>query len=312
MRGFVLLLVLCGAGIVAWNHKAQVSAADDNAKDTPASAAGLWTLDKGLAQPESAYYDPTSNVIYVSNVQGVPNEKDGKGYISRVGLDGKLLTERWVDGLNAPKGMRSLGNQLFVTDIDAVVTIDIKAGKITNRLTIEGAKFLNDIAIDGDGTLYVSDMLASTVHQIKNSKATLFLTAKECPHPNGLLVHDNELIVASWGEELDPNTFGVKKLGKLLSFTLTDNGEHKAKQMTELTKQPLGNLDGLENDGSGGYYVSDWIAGKVWHVTADGNADLILQGLKNSADIGLIESKSMLLVPRMGEDKLTAYDLNSL
>ncbi len=201
---------------------------------------GHWI--KGLAQPESAYYDPTSNVIYVSNVQGVPNEKDGKGYISRVGLDGNYSTNAGSMVSTHRKGCVAWPSNCFVTDIDTLVTIDIKGWQGHEPLNNRWCEILKRYCYrDGDGTLYVSDMLPVRCIKIKNGKATIFLTAKECPHPNGLLVHDNELIVASWGEELDPSTFGVKKLGKLLSFTLTDNGEHKAKQVTELTKQPLGN-----------------------------------------------------------------------
>ncbi len=81
---------------------------------------------------------------------------------------------------------------------------------------------------------------------------------------------------------------------------------------TELTKQPLGNLDGLENDGSGGYYVTDHVGGLVYQVQADGTANAILGGFKGAADIGMIDGKSVILVPRMGEDKLTAYDLEQL
>ena len=38
----------------------------------------------------------------------------------------------------------------------------------------------------------------------------------------------------------------------------------------------------------------------------------ILGGFKGAADIGMIDGKSIILVPRMGEDKLTAYDLEQL
>src|SRR5436190_1914394 len=75
------------------------------AKESNPAKPGLWTLDKGLAQPESAYFEPTTQSIYVSNVQGSPVEKDGQGYISKVSPDGKMVAEKWVDGLNAPKGM---------------------------------------------------------------------------------------------------------------------------------------------------------------------------------------------------------------
>src|SRR5262245_49603124 len=72
----------------------------------PAAAAPqqVWELT-GLEAPESALPDPTGEVIYVSNVVGAPDAKDGNGYISRVSPDGKVLEQRWAVGLDAPKGL---------------------------------------------------------------------------------------------------------------------------------------------------------------------------------------------------------------
>jgi sugar lactone lactonase YvrE len=149
-------------------------------------------------------------------------------------------------------------------------------------------------------------MFADTVYKIVAGEAKPFLTGEQMPAPNGLLIHDEELIVASWGEGFDHKAGTTKAPGHLYSYNL------KTKERHTLTKEPLGNLDGLENDGSGGYYVSDWVAGKVYHVAADRTATPILTGFKGAADIGVIEAKGLLIVPRMGEDKVTAFELESL
>src|SRR3712207_6954360 len=54
----------------------------------------------------------------------------------------------WVTGPNAPKGMRAHKGVLWVSDIDQIISIDIATGKITRRLKVSGARFLNDVAID--------------------------------------------------------------------------------------------------------------------------------------------------------------------
>ena len=51
-------------------------------------------------------------------LDGAPAEKDGKGSIGKVGLDGKIIQAEWVTGLNAPKGMAITGNSLWVADVD--------------------------------------------------------------------------------------------------------------------------------------------------------------------------------------------------
>jgi hypothetical protein len=51
------------------------------------------------------FYDRERNVIYVSNVDGKPNDKDAKGSIALLSADGKKVNHDWVTGLNAPKGL---------------------------------------------------------------------------------------------------------------------------------------------------------------------------------------------------------------
>lgn len=81
----------------------------------------LWQVDKGLKNPESAYYDVESGFIFVSNVAGDPTQSDGKGWISKLSKEGKMLSEKWVSGLNAPKGLRSREGYLWATDRKSVV-----------------------------------------------------------------------------------------------------------------------------------------------------------------------------------------------
>jgi len=46
----------------------------------------IWET-KGLAQPESVVYDPVTDVLYVSNINGTVMRKDGNGFISRLKPD---------------------------------------------------------------------------------------------------------------------------------------------------------------------------------------------------------------------------------
>ena len=71
----------------------------------------LWTVNTGLTRPNSAYYHQQSNSIFVSNYSGGRFNKDGNGYITRLAPNGKVLAEKWANGLNAPKGIRSVGTR---------------------------------------------------------------------------------------------------------------------------------------------------------------------------------------------------------
>ena len=118
----------------------------------------LWSLD-GFMNPESVYADGGS--YYVSNVNGGPLDKDGNGFISKVSGDGKMTTLKWIEGMNAPKGMVMNGGKLYVSDIDDLIEIDAAAGKITATYPAEGAVFLNDTAVDEAGNVYVSDIASA-------------------------------------------------------------------------------------------------------------------------------------------------------
>src|SRR6187402_2462475 len=85
-----------------------------------------WETDTLLKTPESVLYDAKGKILYVSNIDGAPDGKDGKGSIGKIGLDGKIIAVDWVSGLNAPKGMALVKNTLWVADVDQMVAVDIE------------------------------------------------------------------------------------------------------------------------------------------------------------------------------------------
>ena len=115
----------------------------------------------GFAFPESVAYDPKAKVLYMGQFGSElkPAEKDGKGRISKVSLDGKVLEDRFLpaqgETLHKPKGIWVRGERLWVTDIDVVWIFDLKSRK-GRKLDLPGMGFANDVAVQGDA-LYISD-----------------------------------------------------------------------------------------------------------------------------------------------------------
>ncbi len=260
-----------------------------------------WTISKGLSNPESAYYEPDSDTLFVSSVAGSPTEKDGRGWISKVSPDGTMIKTRWVTGLHAPKGMRAYKGVLWVTNIDEVISIDIRNGKVLARVPVKGSQFLNDIAIDAQGDVYVSDTLGSKIFKIRNHKVEVWAEGPTLGAPNGLLIEGDRLFVATWG--LPKSDWTTDEPGTLYSMNLTTQKKRR------LAPNGLGNLDGLERYESDGFLVSDWMAGTVFYISKKRKAFLILEGLKNSADIGYSSKHERLFVPLMGADRLEAYQV---
>ena len=53
----------------------------------------LRETEKVFELPESVVYDPTNDVLYVSNITDHPFNKDGTGYISKLALDGSIIKQ---------------------------------------------------------------------------------------------------------------------------------------------------------------------------------------------------------------------------
>ncbi len=250
----------------------------------------LWETDTTLKVPESVFIDHKNNVLYVSNIDGQPWAKDGKGSIGKLSMDGKIIAVDWVTGLQAPKGMGMHKNNLYVADLNEVVVIDITKGAIVDRIVVDGAVTLNDISVKENGTVYVSDSRGRKVYSIENKKATVLLDTTQLKGPNGVLKHKGSLYVLDAG-----SMYRMEKNGSL----------------TKLAEGMEASTDGVEHVTGGDYIVSTWI-GVVYYVNADGTKQVLLDGREqkiNSADIGYDAAKRIVYVPTFWRNTVVAYKL---
>lgn len=259
----------------------------------------LWEAE-GFKTPESVLFDKRRNVIYVSNIDGKPMDKDGKGTIALLSVDGKTIDQEWVAGLNAPKGLALVDDILYVSDIDRLVAIDVLTKKVVQSYSGKNAKFLNDVVADKDGIIYVSDFIGNAIYRLKDGNFERWLSDKKLETPNGLLIENNKLLVASWGVMTDG--FSTKVAGHVKSIDI------KNKIISSMTSsKPIGNLDGIESDGKGGYYATDWMAGSIIHIMKTGEFKTILNTEMGSADLGIMSN--ILLVPMMKNNVVRAYEI---
>ena len=197
----------------------------------------LWET-KGLAQPELVVVDPATGAIYVSNIVGAVMQKDGNGFIAKLNGDGKVVTRQWVKGSYSPTGLALHDRTLYVADVDQLVEINAASGEIVKRYPAKGATFLNDVAIDPDGTVYVSDTPSNTIWRLKDGSFEPWLADDKLNGPNGLLVQGDTLVVASLGKI--PGVGQKQELAGLSLISLKDQS------VTKLGDGwPIGNLDGL-------------------------------------------------------------------
>jgi hypothetical protein len=196
-----------------------------------------WETPAELKAPESALYDAQRDILYVSNVNGAPNEADGNGFISKLGIDGSISELEWVTGLDAPKGLAMVGDKLYAADINKLVEIDLNSGQISNRYDAAGAQFLNDVTADDAGNIYVSDMMTNTIYKLSDGKFESWVQSDDLQNPNGLLAEGDKLVVGAWGKMTDG--FNTEIPGHLKSVSLADGSISDMGSAT-----PVGNLDG--------------------------------------------------------------------
>jgi hypothetical protein len=302
------------------------------------SAQLLWEV-KGLENPESVLFDAARQRLYVSNVNGNPTDADGNGYLSLLSMEGELLTPRWVDGFNAPKGMALVDKQLYVSDIDRLIVVDVETARITATYQVPQARFLNDVTADADGNVYVSDMFDNAIYRLSGSALALWLRDAALDSPNGLLAETDRLLVVSWGDtgtdqrapipgapravhwgDRSVSILSDKRIGHLdgvelavaqpaESSTTSEDG-HATSSAVQTTAEQAEAGDSAAPVDDRKYLITDWVNGRLllWDEGAD-EAETLLDLPQGSADIGVIPAAGIVLVPLMADGIVQAYRL---
>ncbi|SFK70252.1 PQQ-dependent sugar dehydrogenase [Methylophaga sulfidovorans] len=270
----------------------RVSYGDDKAPIKTVSSPSNNKTITDLIMPESAIAAPDGRV-FITEIGEFGKAGDGKvTVIDKSGQKATLATD-----LNDPKGIDLWNNELYIADVDHVVKVDMN-GKVTVAADTKAFPgkpvFLNDMEIDGNGTLYVSDSgnddgENAGIYQITQAgKVSEILSdSSAIKRPNGLLMDGNDsLLVADFGT------------GDLYRMSISTG-------KTEALNKGFGGADGLVRDSKGYLYVSDWQNGKVWQlVEPKATPQLISDDFVSAADISLSADGQSIMVPDMKGGKL--------
>jgi hypothetical protein len=250
----------------------------------------------GFVFPESVAYDPKEKVLYVGSFGGTkldPAAKDGQGYISKVGLNGKVIEQKvfpaaGMEAMNKPKGIWIAGDRLWVTDIDAVWIFDLRSKK-GRKLALPGVGFANDPAVLGKA-LYISDNRNDKLVKVEPAD---FLNAKN-PSISEVFA----------GLSINPNGVYPSRLGMLYigGFLAADKpkGLHalgvsgQVKQVTD----PIGRIDGLYEMRDGSLLFTDWNTGSLSQWSEKDGVKKLADGFKGPADFCVVpgDGNSMTVV----------------
>ncbi len=261
------------------------------------------SLSKPFAGPEKVYYDAAADVYLVSSLNGDPQGVDDNGYITRLAPTGDVLAERWIDGarpevtLHAPRGMVMDATTLYVADVGAVRRFDRKTGAPRGDWEVPGSTFLNDLAVDEQGRVLVTDsaVYMSPSGPIEQGTDAIYrfdaqgrvetvASGQELLAPDGIVVAGGRILVAPF-------------LGEAI-YAVVDG---KPQPVAVIGKS---RLDGLVALSDGGLLVSSWEAKGVFHIDAAGHVAMILDNLVSPASIAYDGRRAALLVPQLLEGAL--------
>ncbi len=259
-----------------------------------------------LDNPENAYWDNTSKSWFISSLGGekVTIEKDGYGWITRLDEKGNVISNRWIEDLDAPTGMASYKNLLYAADRGILVEIDIEKGEIIRKIKLPNSEFVNDVAAAPNGDIYVSDTFTNTIYKLpKNQDVEIFVKNEVLEYPNGLWIDGKDLIVATWGPMTNRATFETSRKGTLMKVNL------KTKEIKPIGKGlPIANFDGVIKYNNF-YYATDWTGGRLLKISKKGEVKEVLSGFSQLADLGINTNKGIIMIPEMSKNRFIFLNL---
>lgn len=237
---------------------------------------------------ESAEYDPVNNQWLVSNGTNIIVD-DGEGNLSFFGT------------ASANTGIEVLNGVLYAVDGMDIVGYDLATTNELMRLTISGAPFLNGLTNDGNTTLYVTDftdrvIYAVDISDISNPVYTEFVS-DTINAPNGIVFDEanDRLIYVCWGTNAAIRAVDIatQTVSLILSTGIT-------------------NLDGIDDDAEGNYYVSSWNPAQITKYSNDFSSSEVVPtpALNFPADIGYNQATDIIAIPMFTD--VLFYDNSTL
>lgn len=266
------------------------------------SAQTVRIADQGIRYCESTY--PYNGGILVANFGTEalnPLNAEGKGYVIWI-KDGfqKILIP--ADGyLSAPKGMFERGGYLYLCDVNKLVVYNLNALEEKPQVLAfpEGHLFVNDLVADGKN-LYVSVTNTDRIFRLDISnpgKPGQLEEWLEVPGPNGLLVKDGVMYVASYPAD-------GKTQNKHVVYRIENLDNPKLEKQIDVP----GQYDGLALSSDGkALYVTNWTPAQVYRLSlTDGSLSPLKLSLEKDltgpADISVLDG--VLYIPDLPNSRV--------
>jgi len=242
--------------------------------------------------------DADRNSIYVANVNGRDNEKDGNGFISRLNDEGSIQQLHFIDSskeikLNAPKGLAVLNNKLYITDINLVHVYSLEKNRFLDDIPFTGIEVgeLYAITPTADNELYTVDAQKNAVYKIDaEGKVSVFVQDDSLGQPRNIVWHPlNEyFLISGWSS------------GQVQAYD-------KKAQKKNIPSLFLRTLEGMTIDGEGKMYLSSASLRSIYVLERDFTLRDFKLDLNSPQNLAYHINKKEILVNLPTENKIVSF-----
>lgn len=234
-------------------------------------------FSQSYSNPESVAFDASNNRYLISN--------SNNGQIISRAANGTLSV--FKSGISPnPYGIEVVGNVVYACCGGVVKGYSLSDASLVFNVNT-GATFLNGIASDGNGNLFVTDFQLKKIHRVNIASQTSNVMASGLVQsPNGMIYEaaNNRLVFVNWGTNAPIKT-----------MSLGDS------TVSVIASTSYSNCDGIAKDNQGNYYVSSWGSSGIIKFANDfSSPEIVLSGLTQPADIFFNSLTDTLAIPVTG------------
>ena len=168
--------------------------------------------------------------------------------------------------------------------------LNIVTGELLFHLPIPGIGLPNDIVVDKEGNIYVTDYWGDKLYKISNHIPSEMIGSGVLGDPNGMLYDEpnNRLLILSVSGSGAP----------VLAVSLIDSS------VSTIISTGFNGTDGITQDAIGNYYISEWTNDRVYKYDQEFSAppEVFSDGNDDPADIYYDKFHNFIVVPNFSSN----------
>ena len=247
----------------------------------------IWVGAQSITGTEAVEYDPGQNRFLITNGSSILQQASGSDDLEFFGDE------------DADYGMEVINNKLYTVSggfTQSIKVFDLDTEELLGQTTIPGSEFLNGMASDAAGNrIWVTDFSGGNIYEINvaddNDLQVNTIVSNTVCTPNGITYDEqnNRLCYVCWSG------------GGVRQVDLSDNST------SELIDTGLSQIDGIDHDEDGNFYISSWSPTRITKLSNDFTVQetITSTGLSQPADISYAIETDTLAIANSGSNSIT-------